>query len=225
MGISARISPLPEICPTRGGCASHLFGSRPGDFEMTLAQAVTKLEREHLTARAEAAEKAVKRTAEDLQTMIEAREMPSGFRMLDTYSEDGIAHEDTRIEALATISAGTRTMVNGKPGLPTATKDGTIYLHDQEGRAPGLAQALAATDYKRLTIAFPWDDPAAFICQHFARHSASALEVWGDEKSLTEIKGSDRIIHQAGTPEYKALLKTCKVQVSVYFHLATWGEW
>lgn len=30
---------------------------------MTLAQAVTKLEREHLTARAEAAEKAVKRTA------------------------------------------------------------------------------------------------------------------------------------------------------------------
>lgn len=104
---------------------------------MTLAQAVTKLEREHLTARAEAAEKAVKRTAEDLQTMIEAREMPSGFRMLDTYSEDGIAHEDTRIEALATISAAT---THDLPGIEIVPPSEAFYINSERVEIPDEAQ-------------------------------------------------------------------------------------
>src|SRR5262249_41905458 len=58
------------------------------------------------------------------------------------------------VDALATIPAGERAQTsNGKPGLPRLSRDGTIYLHDNDNRASGLRSALEASNYGKLLIA------------------------------------------------------------------------
>jgi hypothetical protein len=147
------------------------------------------------------------------------------FRPLDVYA-GGLADEAPRLDALATISAGDRgpTREGNKPGLPRRSTDGTIKLHDATGRAPGLRAALEAATppYKSLTVAFPWDDPALFIQQRFTRYSASALEVYGDERELRVLENGGQRTVPANTPEYRKVLDTCAVSVSVYFMLAEW---
>lgn len=153
---------------------------------------------------------------------------PSDIELLDTYSEDGLAHEPERVDALATISAGYRDDRN----RPQRSQDGTIYLHDPEGRAPNLA-AILKDSPNLLTIALPFDDLERAVQQRFVRYSASRLEVYGDAEGLTEIKVAkaasptapervERIYHPRGSDGYKRLLPTCKVSCSVYFALARW---
>src|SRR5688500_9518095 len=68
-----------------------------------------------------------------------------------------------RPDALATISAGYKTETNGRT-RPATSRDGKIYLHDDEGRAPGL-EAILAESPTSLTIAFTSDDPDTIIQQ------------------------------------------------------------
>lgn len=156
----------------------------------------------------------------------------STFEVLDIHAEGGVATAAPRIDALATISAG-RKVRRGDKFIPEISRDGTIILHDPEGRAPGLAAILGQSP-KQLTITFPFDDPRRFIQQRFARYSATRLEVYGNQLELIEIvevgKGSDgkpEYIHEphpAGSPRYRELLATCKTTASVYFLLAEWRD-
>lgn len=161
-----------------------------------------------------------------------------GFKLLDVYA-GGVSDEAPRTETLATISAGERVYntPDGRPGpadkfgrpqrtKPVKLKDGAwagrIILHDRLGRAPGLARALANGEHGRLTIAFPFDDPAQFIKCRFMNYSTSQLLAHGDEKSLMVLgqRGYSRV--NAGTAEYDREIAKCKVSVSVYFCLAEW---
>ncbi len=171
---------------------------------------------------------------------------PEPFRILDIYAEEGVVTTGQRPDWLGVISAGFR----NDQGWPEMSKDGTIYVApgDRE-RAKGLIAALEAGGKKKLTIAFPYDDLDSIILQRFARRSATALEVYGDAKSLTEIKLAgykpvlyadgrpkldkdtkrpveepiyEHITCMAGSPEYKALVKTCKAEIHVLFALAEW---
>jgi hypothetical protein len=141
------------------------------------------------------------------------------LELLDVYAE-GIAPRRSATDALATISAGKK--VNN---IPQVSRDGSIILHDPEGRAQGLQAALAANSYKTLTIAFAFNDPQLFIQQRFAEYSASKLLAYGDHTGLTVIK-EDGVRHwlEGGSPAYKEYLKRpgVKVNVSVYFNLARW---
>lgn len=147
-----------------------------------------------------------------------------GFKMLDVYA-GGLVSEPGRLEAIATISAGRKVTKSNRDGksytAPERSSDGVIVLHDPDGRAPGLKEALEATGYKQITVAFPWDNPDLFVQQRFTRYSATALQVYGDGESITEIRGKERFTFQAGTREYIDLVSTCKVSVSVYFALAS----
>jgi hypothetical protein len=141
------------------------------------------------------------------------------FLILDTYSENGIARiEDVpRVPYLATISGGFRDNQN----RPQRTTAGEMFVH---GDAPGLKDALARTEDKALTVMFPSDDPRSFIQQRFTQHSATALLAYGDEKQITIIDKGNRRSVLAGTPEYAARIKECKISCSVYFSLAEWTE-
>lgn len=147
-----------------------------------------------------------------------------GFKLLDIYS-GGVSDEAPRVESIATISAGYRGRGEGnRPGTPQRSSDGTIYVHDAAGRAPGLKRALEQTGKKRLTIAFPFDDPVRFIHCRFMSYTASELQAFGDETHLMVLvpgRGYARV--DAGTQAYGQWLAKCKVSVSVYFCLSEWG--
>jgi hypothetical protein len=147
------------------------------------------------------------------------------FKLLDVFA-GGISDEAPRVEALATISAGYRGKGEGnRPGLPQRSKDGEIFLHDATNRAPGLKRALAQFGNKKLTIAFPFDDPAQFIHCRFMSYSATELLAYGDDTHLMVLvpgKGYQRV--EVGTEAYAAWVGKCKVSVSVYFCLADWGD-
>jgi hypothetical protein len=144
------------------------------------------------------------------------------FPMLDVYADDGLSEvQPGRITALATISAGGKKENNGRK-IPFVSRDGTIYIDDSREKVPGLCAALEQRGNKALTIAFPSDDLCAFIQQRFVRYSATKLEIYGDQSSVTVFHGDQRNVYPAGTPEYREAIKACKVNVSVYFHLAEW---
>lgn len=141
------------------------------------------------------------------------------FELLDIYAEDGVAPVESRIDALATISAGRK--AEGK-NYPERSKDGTIYVSGQGNRAPELTKILEESP-KKLTIALPFNDLKQCIQQRFTRYSSSTCEVYGDKRGLTEVvRGGERAFHAAGTPKFRELLRTCKVGTSVYFALARW---
>lgn len=160
------------------------------------------------------------------------------FTLLDHYAGGRVAPRAQQ-PTLATISAGYRQKgAQGELGRPVVSRDGTIYVNGQENLAqafevvPGLASALQAGKRKRLTIAFPFDQPELFLQQRFACYSATALQLYGDEHSLTSIRmegegKAARPVHTtvlAGTDDYEAGLRLCKTNTSLYFLLAEWGE-
>jgi hypothetical protein len=151
-------------------------------------------------------------------------------KILDTYAPTGVADtEEPRVEAIATISAGFRAAPQGgRAGLPQRSADGSIFLHDPEGHAPGLKAELARSNNKRLTIALPGNDLSRCIQQRFSAYSATKLLAYGDETGITEIRGdatsAQHILHAAGSEGFERLLKTCKVSVSLYFNLARWTD-
>lgn len=158
---------------------------------------------------------------------------PAGtLRRLDTYGT-GLVEDQPRVEALALISCGYRAPGQGdRPGLPRASRREDarrIHLHDPDSRAPRLAAALEAGEYRRLTIAFPVDDPAAFVLQRFTRYSQTRLEAYGDEHAATFIDASDpkKPVHRTfekGSPEYERLVRTCKADTRIAFCLAEWTD-
>lgn len=147
---------------------------------------------------------------------------PDAPVMLDPYAA-GEVPLGGQLDALATISAG-RKVKKGNSFIPQVSRDGTIYVHDPEGRAPGLAEALKEQGGKRLIIAFPAHDWRSFVQQRFARYSATRLEGYGDHEQFTVIgpKG-ERTVYPRGTKEYELEVRNSKNAVSVYFFLARWG--
>lgn len=158
------------------------------------------------------------------------------FQLLDVYAKGVVAERDAgpRIDALATISAGDRAPGEGnKPGPPRVSRDGTIKLHDADGRAPGLHAALEATNYKKLSIAVGFDDPDLFLQQRFTAYTMTALRVYGDQYHLMEIVtrgepgrggSAQHVVHEAGSARYDELMGDCKVSASLYFVLSEWDE-
>ena len=163
----------------------------------------------------------------------------TGFMALDPVAPGGVRELDSKRPLwLATISAGHKVKSQKGMDIPSASKHGEIYVHDPDGSAPGLRSLLGAEEepgYQgcyvsapgaRLRVAFGSDAIEDIITQRFARRSASALEVYGDQYSLTEIvMQGDRVVHRphtAGTEEYKALVKTCKAESRMLFCLAEW---
>lgn len=141
--------------------------------------------------------------------------------LLDVYAESGVREITPRVDALATISAGSKAKTASSP---TINRDGTISLHDPEGRASALAATLSAADGKRLTIAFPFNDWDSVVQMRFAEYSASRLLSFGDQHGLTEIReNGQRVTHAPGTPEYATVKARCKVTANVYFVLADWS--
>lgn len=144
------------------------------------------------------------------------------FDVLDVY-EGGVAPTEPRVEAIATISAG---RMNAK-GLPERSTDGTIYLHDPEGRAPGLAAALAKTGGKSLTVTFPFDDPRQFIQQRFVNYSKTRLLAYGDQFRVVSIdEQGNRTEYDRGDhpDDYARVVAECKTAFSVYFVLVEWQD-
>lgn len=182
-------------------------------------------------------------------TEIDISETPVGqFRPLDIYSEATDYRESvSRYEAIATISLGyTGKSKDGRP-IPRASRqddDRQIHLHDGTGRADGLRKRLEEGKYRKLMVAFPFDDPNLFVQQRFTYYTQTALKLHGDEHGLTEIVNTpvkrqrtntrtgeittvDEVesvhhFHAAGTDRFKELVKHCKVATSIYFYLAAW---
>lgn len=170
------------------------------------------------------------------------------FQILD-HIAGGLVAPRQQQPTLATISAGfLQQGQNGGYSKPVVSRDGTIYVNGRQNlqaafeTVPGLAKALQATGRKRLTIAFPFDDPSLFIQQRFSRYSATALELYGDQHGITriktvteefidqrsgEIRTRQKPIHEelpAGSDEYAQALEFVKTQTSVYFLLAEWKD-
>lgn len=170
------------------------------------------------------------------------------FQILD-HIAGGLVAPRQQQPTLATISAG-YLQPGGQGGYskPVVSRDGTIYVNGKQNlqaafeTVPGLAKALQATNRKRLTIAFPFDDLALFIQQRFSRYSATALELYGDQDGLTriktvseevtdqrtgEIRTRPKVVHEklpADSDEFVQALELVKTQTSVYFLLAEWKD-
>jgi hypothetical protein len=154
------------------------------------------------------------------------------MQRLDPFAQGGIAAQPGRLAPLAIVSLGYRQTPkhDGELGLPRATRredEKWLHLHDPDGRAPGLAEVLRDGAHRRLTIAFPLDEPQAFIQQTFVRWSASALEVYGDATGLRVIDARDQknpkhTLVPTGHPEFDRIVKTCKAETRIYFALAEW---
>ena len=160
------------------------------------------------------------------------------FRRLDPYA-GGASNEAPRVTPLALISAGYRAQgKDGHVGLPHATRPGDeqqIHLHDPMNQAPGLRAALEANGWDHLTIAFPLDDPRAFISQIFTRYSSTRLEAYGDSTQIVFIDNRRQTldanhgepmhrVFPAGSPEYERLVRTCKADTRIHFCLAEWTD-
>lgn len=124
-----------------------------------------------------------------------------------------------RPDFIACISAGYK----GPDGNPVISRDGTIYVSDPQGRAVGLAEALAATGGKSLTITLPSDRMADIFFQHYRKEGRTRLEAHGDAKGITTIAANgDRAFYAAGSPEFEKLRRECKVTYEIAFYLARW---
>lgn len=131
------------------------------------------------------------------------------------------------VDVLATISAGYK----NAEGRPVVSRDGTIYISDAEGRAPGLAKALAANGGKHLTIAIPNNDWRQFIHQNYRKESKGDLLAHGDKAGITELIKVDggksparRVFHPAGSEGFDKLRAECSVNTSITFILADYAQ-
>ena len=150
--------------------------------------------------------------------------VPGAFTPADPFEgvEFLTKYEDApppRPDFIACISAGYK----GKDGNPVISRDGTIYISDPQGRAIGLAEALAATGGKSLTITLPSDRMVDIFFQHYRKEGRTRLEAHGDAKGITTIAADGaRKFHPAGTPEFEQLRRECKVTYEIAFYLARW---
>lgn len=106
------------------------------------------------------------------------------------------------------------------------SRDHKIYLHDDPSfpRAEGLKAALEATQYRGLTVAFPFRDESEFIRWRYAAYTRSALLWAGDDETLTVFSKEGPVQLHSGGKEYEQLIQDprTKVSYSVYFVLAEW---
>ena len=121
----------------------------------------------------------------------------------------------------ATISAGYK-----EENTPRVVRDGKIRLHEDMGDAPGIKAALAATEYKSLTITMLSNSVSECLKQLFTAYGAT--KIVGDETALTVLKfaGNEpsREVIKADDPRFAATLKQCKASTFVPFALADWDE-
>lgn len=159
--------------------------------------------------------------------------------LLKPYKADAVTTAP-RVDALATISAGTKKPSQNGRLIPSASRDGTIYVHDEGGRAPGLVKVLEERGGKSLTIALVSNNPSDILQQRFAAYSASRLLAYGDERAITVLKARtrngqeikkqdgtveiDRDVVHADDPEFANVAAGCKAQSSLYFALAKWED-
>lgn len=166
------------------------------------------------------------------------------FEVLVPYRGGPVIREDDgRVDAIATISAGKK----DARGFPVISRDGTIEIHDQANRAPGLKEVLAANGGKRLTIAVVSNNPREFLQNRLALYTASRVAVYGDKDKLVvnhERKALDdagrqkhdkngkpvtviereEVVRAVSPERYAEVAGWCKSQFSLYFALAKWGE-
>lgn len=166
--------------------------------------------------------------------------------LLDPYA-GRVGLEESRVDPIATISAGYR---DKQSGLPQASRNGEIHIHDPEARAIGLADALKRGGGKQLTIALVHEPNAGGFRQRYSRYSRTALEAFGDEFSITRIgekdgkpvratfyacRPLDSALHswwdglspeerQAHLDKYTEIRLTCKADTFIYFCLAEWDQ-
>ena len=149
----------------------------------------------------------------------------------------GLSDEPARIDALATISAGFKKQGGNGKTFPQVSRDGTIHISDQSGRAPGLAAELKRRGGKSLTIAVVSNNPSEVLQQRFAVYSTTRLLAYGNEQGVTvihvrDVQGPDGKIvpeavrkhYPAGSDKYNEAVEKCKVQTSFYFVLARWDD-
>lgn len=184
-------------------------------------------------------ERAVARTERGGALATDAPSNPwSDFGILKPHAA-GLVAGKPRPDALATISAGTKKAGRDGRMFPSPSKEGEIYVHDDELRAPGLAEALAATDNKTLTIAVMSDEPAEIMQQRFAAYTASRLVAYGDQHAMTVLRvreddhgkpiklqdgtyAVDREVVPSSSAKYADIVAHTKAQFSLYFALARW---
>lgn len=166
--------------------------------------------------------------------------------LLDPYA-GRVGLEESRVDPIATISAGYR---DKQSGLPQASRNGEIHIHDPEARAIGLADALKRGGGKQLTIALVHEPNAGGFRQRFSKYSRTALEAFGDENSITCIGEKDgkpvRTTFYACRPldpalhewwdglsaeaqadqkaKHERTMLTCKADTFIYFCLAEWDQ-
>lgn len=167
------------------------------------------------------------------------------IKVLDPQSGD-LRESGPRVDTLATVSLGYKT----DKGYPAASRENDerwLHPHDADD-APALLEALAAGGYRRLTISLASDEWGEIVQQHHAAYSMSALQVYGDDKSLTYITRQPTIDPHTGEQAkddkgkllweplhvtvckaddaemYARMLKITKVQTSIYFYLAEWTD-
>lgn len=157
--------------------------------------------------------------------------------LLKPYAPDPV-FERPRVDAFATVSAGYR---NKDSGYPERSRDGTIYVSGDSGRAEGLKEVLKANGGKFLTIAVVSDDPDEVMQQRFAERSASRLLTYGNQDALVVItvkdtgrkdkqnkpilESSRETVYREEKPErFAQLAARCKVETSFYFVLARWDD-
>lgn len=109
-------------------------------------------------------------------------------KMLDVYNDEGFT-SPAGPNIIATISAGRKVTKNGKT-YPEVSRDGKIILHDGENpeACRGIREALQASKYQSLTIAFPFDDDTSIYQQQLVRYGFELVR--GDESGLHVVKKS-----------------------------------
>ena len=152
-----------------------------------------------------------------MSSLVPAEPWVEPLTLLDPYVGE-VEVDAGRIDALATISAGYRDKDTKRP---VVARDGKIQLHDTSGRADGLREALKATGFKSLTIALVHEPEFGGVQQRFSKYSATAIEMFGDARSIT-VMGKERKVLLAGTPEYEKARVQCKADTFVFFTLAEW---
>lgn len=169
------------------------------------------------------------------------------FEILD-HLRGGLVAPRQQQPTLATISAGFMGKSRAGAPIPVVSRDGTIHVNgkedarESERSVPGLFRALQRGGFKKLTVAFPFDDPRLFIQMRYAKYTATSLELYGDEHGLTRIttepvevvnpRGGEITVQQrpvhtfmpAESDEYAQALQEVKTQVSLYFLLAEWTD-
>lgn len=153
--------------------------------------------------------------------LVDAAAPEPGFTLLDPYLPPGQVAAP-RVDWIATVSAGKKTAAKDGRPIPTVSRDGTIELHDPNGRAPALAGLLAESGGQTLTIALTSNQLEDVLHQRYVIYSATAIEAFGDGAQITEIRDGVRVTHPRGTAEFERLRSNSKVSWSLFFVAARW---